>query len=724
MTGILIAGTSSDAGKSLVVTGLCRALARRGVDVAPFKAQNMSNNSAVCADGAEIGRAQYLQAQAARVEPSAAHNPVLLKPGTDRRAFVVVDGRPAGVLEAGEYATGRGHLAEAAFAAYARLAAAHEIVVVEGAGSPAEINLRERDYVNLGLARRFGLPVVLVGDIDRGGVLASLYGTWALVDDADRALLRGYVINKFRGDEGILRPGLDAITRRTGMPCLGVLPWLEGVWLDGEDALEVARWVREPSREPSRVPDADPGPLTVAVVRFPRISNATDVDALAHTPGVAVTVTTDPAVAASADLLVLPGSRSTVGDLAWLRARGLDAVVHARHAAGLPPLGVCGGYELLAGALPAEVESGAGSVPGLGVLPVDVVFGEKTTARTTHRWAGLEVEGYEIHHGHCTPTAPADGFLDGCRVGATFGTMLHGALEDDAFRHAFLGHVASLAGRVWQPDAAAPGHAARREAMIDTLADAVEEHLDLDALVALAGFHLDGRAVSAARASESRPGLDRLDLREGLDKLDLREGLDKLDLREGLDRRGLDRGRPRLMVHTGDGKGKSTAAFGMALRAWARGWPVGVYQFVKSPAWRTGEREAFAALDELHRTAGRGGPVAWHVLGAGRTALRATRDVDQAALARAGWDAVRADLAAATHRLLVLDEFAHVLAHGWVDPAEVLDVLARRPGEQHVVITGRRCPPSILDAADLVTDMTKLKHPFDAGARGLAGLEW
>ncbi len=209
MPGVLIAGTSSDAGKSLVVTGLCRALRRRGIDVAPYKAQNMSNNSMVCTDGSEIGRAQYLQAQAARVEPTSTMNPVLLKPGTDRRSFVVVRGQPAGTLEAGEYATGRRHLAEAAFAAYAELEASVDLVVVEGAGSPAEINLRERDYVNLGLARHAGLPVVLVGDIDRGGVLASIFGTWAIVDDADRAHLAAYAINKFRGDASVLQPGLD-----------------------------------------------------------------------------------------------------------------------------------------------------------------------------------------------------------------------------------------------------------------------------------------------------------------------------------------------------------------------------------------------------------------------------------------------------------------------------------------------------------------------------------
>ena len=240
--GLLVAGTSSDAGKSLVVTGLCRVLARRGVAVAPFKAQNMSNNSGVCADGAEIGRAQFLQAQAAGVPPESAMNPVLLKPGSDRRSHVVLRGRPSGTLEAGEYATGRAHLAAAAYAAYEELSERFAMVVCEGAGSPAEINLRAGDYVNAGLAQRFGLPMVVVGDIDRGGVFAALYGTWALLDEADRKLISAFVINKFRGDEAVLAPGLDELTRRTGVPVAGVLPWLPDLWLDAEDTLEIGAW--------------------------------------------------------------------------------------------------------------------------------------------------------------------------------------------------------------------------------------------------------------------------------------------------------------------------------------------------------------------------------------------------------------------------------------------------------------------------------------------------
>ena len=478
MTGLLIAGTSSDAGKSLVVTGLCRAFARRGLNVAPFKAQNMSNNSAICADGSEIGRAQYLQAQAAGVEPSSLLNPVLLKPGSDRRAHIVLRGRDAGVLDAGEYATGRTHLAEAAFAAYTELASSHDLVVVEGAGSPAEINLRHRDYVNMGLARQFNLPVVVVGDIDRGGVLASLYGTWALLDEPDRALLAGYVINKFRGDQSVLDPGLVEITRRTGLPCFGVLPWLDGVWLDGEDALDVARWAGER-------PATDGPELTVAVIRLPRISNATDVEALAATPGVRVDVTTDPGAALASDLLIVPGTRATITDLAWLRERGLDRAITERHQLGRPTLGICGGFEMLAGTITDEVESSVGAVPGLGILPVDFFFErERTTARAHYRWRELDVPGYEIHHGRFTTTGPAEPFLDGVREGATFGTMLHGALEDDAFRTAFVTEVARLTGSAWHPTAA-PGYAAARETMIETLADAVEDHLDLDAILRL-----------------------------------------------------------------------------------------------------------------------------------------------------------------------------------------------------------------------------------------------
>lgn len=476
MSGLLVTGTSSDAGKSLVVTGLCRAWARQGVRVAPFKAQNMSNNSMVCTDGSEIGRAQYLQCEAAGVEASSVHNPVLLKPGSDREAFIVLRGRPAGVLRAGEYATGRARLRDAAFAAFAELAADADLVVAEGAGSPAEINLRAGDYVNMGLARQFTLPVTLVGDIDRGGVLASLYGTWALVEE-DRALLASYIINKFRGDQSVLEPGLAEITRRTGMPCEGVLPWLTDVWLDSEDALSIGRWRPHTDDREHR--------LIIAVVRFPRTSNATDVDALAAEPGVDVHVTTDVDRCREADLLVLPGSRATVSDLAWLRAHGLDAVVTERAQTNRPILGICGGYQMLATSIRDGVESSQAQVAGLGILDATVEFAaDKTLARPQGAWNGHFVDGYEIHHG--IVHAPAS-FPGGTQQGMTFGTIWHGTLENDDFRRVWLRDVAQTVGSQWEPDTSALGFRARRSAMIDALADACETHLDLDHLLSLTG---------------------------------------------------------------------------------------------------------------------------------------------------------------------------------------------------------------------------------------------
>ena len=309
---LLIAGTTSDAGKTHRHDGAVPRVRQARLRVAPFKAQNMSNNCMVVGEPvAEIGRAQWVQALAAGVEPEAAMNPVLLKPGGDRRSHVVVMGQPAGEIASSDFIGGRTHLAEAAYAAYDDLASRFDLVVCEGAGSPAEINLRAGDYVNMGLARHAGMPVVVVGDIDRGGVFAAMYGTVALLDAADQRLMAGFVVNKFRGDETLLQPGLDRLEKITGRRVHGVLPWSPDVWLDSEDALDLD------SRRSS-----DEGSLRVAVIRLPRISNFTDVDALGIEPGVDVTFVADPRSLADADLVVLPGTRATLADLTWLRARG------------------------------------------------------------------------------------------------------------------------------------------------------------------------------------------------------------------------------------------------------------------------------------------------------------------------------------------------------------------------------------------------------------------
>ncbi len=471
MSALLVAGTTSDAGKSVVTAGICRWLARQGVSVAPFKAQNMSNNSWVTADGAEIGRAQVFQAAAARVEPEAAMNPVLLKPGGERSSQVVVLGKAVTDVTAMSYRGLKAQLFEQVLASLADLRRRFDVVVCEGAGSPTEINLRDTDIANMGLATAAQLPVVVVGDIDRGGVFPALYGTVALMPPADQALVAGFLVNKFRGDPRLLAPGLDQLRDLTGRPTLGVLPWVPGLWLDVEDSLDL-----DGDRGPA-LPPVGEDVLRVSVVRLPRLSNFTDLDALAAEPGVLVRYATSPAELADADLVVLPGTRATVADLAWLRAQGLAAALARRAAEGRPVLGICGGHQMLARTITDDVESRAGAVEGLGLLPTDVVFGrEKVLARPVGSWRGHPVHAYEIHHGVVTPDG-GEPFLDGVRVGAVSGTTWHGALENDAFRRAFLADVAATTGRRFTvaPDT---DFAAVRERRLDALGDLVEEHAD------------------------------------------------------------------------------------------------------------------------------------------------------------------------------------------------------------------------------------------------------
>lgn len=485
---LLVAGTTSDAGKTVVTTGLCRAFARRGLSVAPFKAQNMSNNSMVCADGAEIGRAQWGQALAARVEPEAAMNPVLLKPGGDRRSHVVVMGQPAGTIDSAEFVGGRGHLRDAAYAAYDDLARRFDVVVAEGAGSPTEINLRAGDFVNMGLARHAGMPVVVVGDIDRGGLFAAMYGTVGLLEPADQALVAGFVVNKFRGDLGLLEPGLEELTRLTGRPVYGVLPWHPDLWLDSEDTLDLG------GRRAVDDPDRDRPPLRVAVVRLPRISNVTDVDALGVEPSVDVVFASDPRALADADLVVLPGTRATISDLAWLRSRGLDRAVVEHAAAGRAVLGICGGFQMLGRTVsdPHGVEDEPGAqVDGLGLLDVTTVFAPDKVLRLPRGEAlGEPVSGYEVHHGRVTRGPGAEEFLGGARAGHVAGTMWHGSLESDGFRRAFLVAAAAASGAAYLPSEVC--FAERRHARYEVLADLVEEHLDVDALLDLVAHGAPG----------------------------------------------------------------------------------------------------------------------------------------------------------------------------------------------------------------------------------------
>ncbi|WP_375540204.1 cobyric acid synthase [Nocardia sp. XZ_19_385] len=359
------------------MAGLCRMLARRGVKVAPFKAQNMSNNSVVTLDGGEIGRAQALQAQACGLEPSVRFNPVLLKPGSDRRSQLVVRGKAIGTVGARDYFQHRQDLRKVVAAELDSLRAEFDVVICEGAGSPAEINLRATDLANMGLAREAQLPVVVVGDIDRGGVLAHLFGTVAILEPEDQQLISAFIINKFRGDVELLKPGLDSLTDRTGRPTLGVIPFAEDLWIDAEDSLSTL----------ADAPVGRPRPplgtewLTIAAIRLPRISNSTDIEALACEPGVAVRWVTEPSRLTDADLVILPGSKATVSDLEWLRHTGLAAALQSRAAAHRPILGICGGYQMLAKRILDPIESGAGSVEGLGLLDLEIEFANPKVLR-------------------------------------------------------------------------------------------------------------------------------------------------------------------------------------------------------------------------------------------------------------------------------------------------------------------------------------------------------
>ncbi|MCW2672375.1 MAG: Cobyric acid synthase [Frankiales bacterium] len=464
---LLVAGTTSDAGKSVLTAGLCRWLARQGVKVAPFKAQNMSLNSAVTVDGAEIGRAQAMQAAAAGIEPEAAMNPVLLKPGSDRTSQVVLLGKAFAEVSATSYREHAQTLSAVALDCLFDLQDRFDVVICEGAGSPAEINLRATDIANMGLARAASLPVLVVGDINPGGVFAGLFGTLALLSPEDQALVSGFVINKFRGDPALLEPGLRMLQDLTGRRTLGVLPWTEGLELDVEDSLGLSARV-------APVPALGRDVLRVSVVRLPRLSNWTDIDALRSEPGVLVRFAETAEELADADLIVLPGTRQTVADLGWLRDRGIDRAI-ARHEG--PVLGICGGFQMLGTTIVDDVESRAGAVDGLGLLPVSTAFGaDKVLGRPVGSWLGHAVTtAYEIHHGRITVTA-GEPFLDGVRVGAVSGTVWHGALESDGFRRAYLSEVAALTGRDWVPGERS--FADVRQARLDLLGDLVADHLD------------------------------------------------------------------------------------------------------------------------------------------------------------------------------------------------------------------------------------------------------
>ena len=484
---LMLQGTGSDVGKSLLSAGLCRAYARRGLAVRPFKPQNMSNNAAVTADGGEIGRAQALQARACGVEPSVHMNPVLLKPSTDTGAQVVVLGRVEGNATARDYHALKPKLMGRVLDSFAKMKGEADLVVVEGAGSAAEVNLRDSDIANMGFAEAAGVPVVLVGDIDRGGVIAAIVGAYELLSESERALLKGYVINKFRGDASLFDSAFEIIRQRTGLECFGLVPFLsEARLLPKEDAMAL---------DNERRPVVEGAPIKIAVPRLSRIANFDDLDPLAAEDDVAVEIVEpgDP-LPGDAHVVILPGTKATIGDLRFLCAQGWDVDIHAHARRGGLVVGLCGGYQMLGRRIddPEGREGVAGSVPGLGLLDVETVIGgDKALSSTRGREAasGETVHGYEIHLGLTEGPDRARAWLtleDGRGEGAisadglVMGSYLHGLFAADGFRHAFL-------ARLRQGRAQGDSYEKRIEQTLDKLADHLEQHLDLDKLLEAAG---------------------------------------------------------------------------------------------------------------------------------------------------------------------------------------------------------------------------------------------
>ncbi|GAB5456470.1 MAG: cobyric acid synthase [Henriciella sp.] len=485
MTGkaLMLQGTGSDVGKSVLTAALCRIAKRRGLSVAPFKPQNMSNNAMACADGGEIGRAQALQARAAGIEPSTDMNPVLLKPQTDRAAQVVLQGKALTTMEAMDYMAQRASLMGAVMQSFSRLAEIHDLVLVEGAGSPAEVNLRDRDIANMGFARRANVPVCLIGDIDKGGVIASLVGTQNVLSENDAAMIKGFVVNKFRGDARLFDDGVAFIEARTKWPCLGVIPWLRAsAKLPAEDAVVL-----------DRRPAPKSGQLKIVAPMLSRIANFDDADPLKLEPSVDFQwIAPGKAIPLDADLVILFGTKSTLGDLAFLKSQKWhhDIIAHAN--AGGHVLGICGGYQMLGRTVhdPKGYDGLPGTAEGLGLLDVETTMtNAKHVAQVLAAsvQTGEPIKGYEIHTGKTSGPDTARPFsdVDGRPEGACSsdrriqGTYLHGAFSDDAFRHAWL-------KRLGAHTSSKLNYEAEVEAALDDLADGVEAALDIEALLNLA----------------------------------------------------------------------------------------------------------------------------------------------------------------------------------------------------------------------------------------------
>ena len=677
---LMIQGTMSNVGKSVIAAGLCRIFAQDGYDVSPFKSQNMALNSYITDEGGEMGRAQVVQAEACGKRPIVAMNPVLLKPLTDQGSQVIVNGRARATMTASEYFTARHALVPEIMAAYDSLAATSDIVVIEGAGSPAEINLREGDIVNMGLAGLVDAPVLLVGDIDRGGVFAQLVGTCELLPGDERARIRGFILNKFRGDVALLAGGLGQLAGLTGIPTLGVVPHLD-LDIDDEDSLSERLRTTRTTRTPE-------GTRDVAVIRLPRVSNFTDFTVLGTLPGVAVRYVDAPRQLGTPDLVILPGTRSTIADLAWLRSRGLAETIIGYARSGGTVLGICGGYQMLGRVIsdPDCVEGG-GTVEGLGLLPVATCFRPSKQQTHTHGvvrdiggplggLAGAGIEGYEIHMGTtvldegAVPFLDVPGGTDGCWKDNVYGTYLHGFFDSVSARQGLV-LVLGLSAEI-------SDYTQYREKQYDKLADALRGSLDMDEIYRIIGIRgMSGLPRRVPPDAGPLPGL--------------------------------------VHLYTGDGKGKTTAALGLALRAAGRGRRVLIAQFLKGRD--SGEIHSLARVPgiDVVRLSKDFGFV--RSMSAGDL-VEVRREHDEMLTQ------VQQAMASGESSMIVLDEIAAAVRHGLVDLGKVTELIDTRPTGVEIVLTGRDAPDALVARADYITEMHKIKHPLDQGVTARKGIEW
>ena len=655
---IMVQGTMSGAGKSLLCAALCRIFAQDGLRAVPFKSQNMALNSFVTKDGLEMGRAQVVQAQAAGVEPDVRMNPILLKPSSDVGSQVIVNGEVRGQMKASEYFRTKRQLVPDILKAYDSLAEEADVIVIEGAGSPAEINLKSEDIVNMGLAEMVDAPVLLVGDIDRGGVFAQLYGTVELLEEKERRRIKGLVINKFRGDVEILRPGLSMLEEKTHLPVVGVVPYLK-VDIEDEDSLSQRLEMRDGKK-----------PLDAAIIRLPHLSNFTDFMPLEQHPLLGVRYVSNAHELGAPDLILLPGTKNTVDDLLWLRQCGLETALLKLAAKGTPVLGVCGGYQMLGQTLddPTGSESGRPqTLRGLGLLPTRTVFSEqkrrvqvKATVAAAP-FAGAELEGYEIHTGVTEAEGEPfahypDGGREGCVQGNVFGTYLHGLFDTGTLTEALAGWLCRRKGIDPSDAALIPMEEYRRQ-QFDILADGVRGALDMDAVYAAMGME------------------------------------------QGL-----------LHLYWGDGKGKTTAAMGLALRALGSGKRVVIVQFLKGG--NSGEIPLLAQLGaEIYR--GKAGQK--FVFQMTPEEKAATRELQNQNLAAA--IAQPADL-------LILDEAGSAEELDMVDIDLLKKAVLERPAGCECVLTAHTPPQWMLDAADYSTEMKCHRHPYQKGIKARKGIEY